>query len=209
MFGKATFSVAFFPMFLLIGWSMSKDSHSAGFDDLPRLMTVANQTAFEPLGFHIDFLAMHSDATRMVAQWIFDKWHPYDASLTKERLVTVYRASEKTDGLPISFILLKGSNPIGVVSLKKQMATELQDLSKDTLWLGTPIFIPEENDESHYKALLDFAKKAAAHIGYHKLYVYTSSPENAKRYINNGATHIEKRAFRDHQIDILVFDLLK
>jgi hypothetical protein len=140
-----------------------------------------------------------------LAQWVYDEWHSYDSTLTKEKLIHSFKGRLNSDKIPLAFVALKNDKPIGVFSLKHNNASELDDLPADYLWLGSLQTVPKakELDEK----LLAIALAVAKLLGFKKLHLYLSNPSYVPWYVERGAKITEKRPFRNHEITILCFAL--
>ncbi len=159
---------------------------------------------------HLELLKNHPEAIPTLAEWIYEDWHPYDKSLTKERLIEGYKQRFNDNQIPFTILAIKNSKPIGVISLKlHQQDKELADLENGCPWVGSLHVISEERGqgigESLAKAVTTIAKK----LGHKELRFYLSESKGVNWCIKRGAEIIETRPFRGHTITILRFDLNK
>jgi GNAT superfamily N-acetyltransferase len=166
-----------------------------------------NEDFFFPHSMQLDLLKNCPQVIPILAQWLYDEWHPYDASLTKEKLIHSFKMRLNTDTIPITFVVLKDALPIGLISLKKETAPEFADFPENTIWMGSLQVIPEERSQGVGQELLKFSQTIARHFGYEKLYFYTSNPTNVKWYLKRGAQVIEERPFRHHKITLMEISL--
>jgi len=166
-----------------------------------------NEYFFFPLSMRLDLLKNCPQVIPILAQWLYEEWKPYDASLTKEKLIHSFKMRLNDDAIPITFVVLKDGLPIGVISLKKETAPEFADFTKNSIWMGSLQVIPEERNQGIGKELLKFSQIIARQFGYEKLYFYTSNPSNVKWYLKRGAQVIEERLFRHHKITIMEISL--
>ncbi len=143
----------------------------------------------------------------ILAQWVYEEWHLYDVSLTKERLIQSFITRLNENKIPISFVVLKNDMPIGVISLKKETAPEFSDFPENSIWMGSLIVAPEERDQGVDQELLKLGQTIAKQLGYEKLYLYISNPTYVNWYLNRGAHVIEERPFRNHRITIMEIPL--
>jgi GNAT superfamily N-acetyltransferase len=162
-----------------------------------------NEKFFFPHSMQLDLLKNQPHVIPTLAQWLYDEWHSYDASLSKESLIHNFKMRLSNEVIPITFVVLKDSLPIGVISLKKETAPEFSDFPENAVWMGSLQVIFEERGQGVGQELLKFTQSIAAQMGYKNLYFYTSNPENVRWYTQRGAQVIEKRSFRGHQITIM------
>jgi len=166
-----------------------------------------NEDFFFSHSLRLDLLKNCPQAIPTLAQWIYEEWHPYDASLTKEKVVHSFKTRLNADIIPITFVVLSGDLPIGVISLKKETAPEFADFPENALWMSSLQVAPEARNQGIGQELLKFSQTIARQFGQENLYFYTSNPENVKWYLKRGAQVIEKRPFRNHTIIIMSFPL--
>ncbi len=176
---------------------------------IQQVLQEENKTFFFPRAMRLDLLKNCLQAIPTLAQWIYDEWHHYDASLTKERLLHSFATRLNSDEIPITFIVLKKDMPIGVISIKKETAPEFSDFPENSIWMGTLYVIPEERNQGVDQELLKVSQIVASQLGYEKLHLYISNPTYLNWYLQRGAQVIEERPFRNHTITIMEFPLQK
>lgn len=167
-----------------------------------------NEYFFFPLSMQLDLLKNCPHVIPILAQWLYEEWNPYDASLTKEKLIHSFQMRLNHDAIPISFVVLKGGLAVGTISLKKQTAPEFIDFP-NSIWMGGLQVIPEERNLGIGQELLKFSQTIASIFGYDKLHFYTSNSANVDWYLRNGARVIDERLFRHHKIIIMETSLKK
>lgn len=155
----------------------------------------------------LDLLKNCPQVIPILAQWLYEEWKPYDASLTKEKIINSFKMRLNHDAIPITFVVLKDGLPIGVISLKKETSPEFADFPEDSIWMGSLQVIPEERNQGVGRELLKFSQTIARQFGYEKLYFYTSNPANVKWYLTRGAQVIEERPFRHHIVTVMEISL--
>jgi GNAT superfamily N-acetyltransferase len=164
-----------------------------------------NKTTFSNRSFHLDLLKNCPEVIPLLADWIYEDWHLYDTSLTKENLIKGFSQRLNDDKLPLTFVLLKDSIPIGAITLKEKTIPELADLDDGSCWGGSfhveTEFRRDGVGEELAKSLILIAKQ----LGYHKIRFYTSNPQNVAWYTERGAEVIETRPFRGHIITIMQY----
>lgn len=170
---------------------------------IQQAIQMKNEDFFFPRSMQLDLLKNCPQIIPNLAQWIYEEWHPYDTSLTKEKLIYSFQTRLNASAIPITFVVLKDDLPIGVISLKRETAPEFADFPENSVWMGSLQVIPEERTQGVGQELLKFSQTVARLFGYEKLYFYTSNPANVKWYLKRGAQVIEKRPFRRHTITIM------
>lgn len=194
-------------LFLATSTSLLTEPSNKGDLVLHSTLQEVNRNVFSSYHIQLSYLKDCPQAIPTLADWLYETWHPYDASLTKEKLIASFKTRLNTDKVPITFVALKDSHPVGVISLKKQTSPELSDFPDTTLWIGGLQVAPEERNQGIGHELLKFAKSVAKYFGYEKLHFYTSDPNKVNWYIKNGAQILEKRPFRNHTITIMYLEL--
>src|SRR5258706_16152263 len=58
-----------------------------------------NETIFSNRALHVELLKNCQEAIPLLAEWIYEDWHSYDASLTKEKLVEGFKKRLNDDRL--------------------------------------------------------------------------------------------------------------
>lgn len=176
---------------------------------IQQAVQMKNEDFFFPHHMQLGLLKNYPQLIPTLAQWMYEEWHSYEASLTKEKLIQLFQTRLNDNAIPITFVVLKKNLPIGVISLKKETAPELADFPENAIWMGSLQVIPEERNQGIGQELLKFSKTIAQQWGHEKLYFYTSNPENVKWYLKRGAQVIEERSFRPHKITIMEISLKK
>lgn len=166
-----------------------------------------NEDFFFPHSMRLDLLKNCPHVIPTLAQWLYDEWHSYDTTLTKEKLILSFKMHLNKDTIPITFVVFKKRSPIGVVSLKKETAPEFADFPEDSIWMDVLQVIVEERNQGIGQELLKFSQTIASQFGYETLYFYTSNKANVKWYLKRGAQVIEERPFRNHKITIMKIPL--
>ncbi|MDB6081826.1 MAG: acetyltransferase [Chlamydiia bacterium] len=166
----------------------------------------ANKNFFLPRSMQLDVLKNCPHVIPILAEWLYDEWHSYDSSLTKEKLIHSFKARVTSENIPITFVALKDNKPIGVISLKRQTDPIFRDFPEDAVWVGGLQVIPKERNQGVGQELLKFAQTIARQFGYETLYFYTSNPTNVRWYLKRGAQVIDNRPFRQHTITVMKID---
>ncbi len=144
-----------------------------------------------------------------LVDWLYEEWHPYDNSLTKEKFISFFTNSLTNDQLPLIFVLWKDDMPIGMTSLENESEPEFSDFPKHAAWLGNLHVVSDERKRGLGTELLKFIEKVAKKLDYETLYFYTSNLSNIKWYVERGAQTLEKRPYRNHEVTLFQIPLNK
>lgn len=166
-----------------------------------------NNTVFSPRSLHITLLKGCPEMIPILAEWEYQEWHRYSASLTIEKLVAGFNQRLNDDRLPLTFVVLKGTTPVGVISLENHFEPELSDLADGNPWGDSFIVTPEERNKGLGEELAKMAVIVAKQLGYRTIHFYTSNSKNVRWYVERGAEVIETRPYRGHVITVMKFSL--
>lgn len=167
-----------------------------------------NQTTFSPKGIQVKLLTDCPGVIPVLAEWIYNDWHSYSASLTKEIMVESYTSHLNDNKLPFTIVAFREATPIGVVSLENKSEPELEDLEDGDPWGGTLHVEPAERKKGLGKDLATAIVNIAQKAGFKKISFYTSNPVNVNWYVGRGAEVIGSRPFNNHTITIMRYPLL-
>ncbi|MBU6383747.1 MAG: GNAT family N-acetyltransferase [Verrucomicrobia bacterium] len=167
-----------------------------------------NEMFFFNSQLRLELLKNHPETIPLLVEWEYQDWHHYDTSLTREKLTDGFNHSLNDDRLPLAFVVLKDSVPVGVISLDDKSEPEIADLEDGNPWGGSFHVIPEERNQgigqNMAQALIIIAKK----LGYEKIHFFTSNFQVVHWYTERGAKIIDTRSFRGHVITTLEYNLL-
>lgn len=175
--------------------------------NIRKMLENANHSFFHPQSMRLELLKSCPETIPTVAKLLYDEWHPYDASLTENKLIQSLTGRLNDDQIPITFIALKDTKPIGLISLKARSDSEFTDFPKNSIWMGSLIVIPEERNQGLGNQLLQCAATVAKDMGYKELYFYSSNPTSVVWYAKRGAIILDHRTFRGHTITIMRINL--
>jgi GNAT superfamily N-acetyltransferase len=123
----------------------------------------------------------------VLANWFYDEWGRSDPSSSPERMGQILGGYLNKDKIPLTIILLRGSQPIASASLKiREMETHPQYLN----WLGGVFVHPDYRDQGIGSQLVEYSANEAKSLRVNELYLYTRSHEEF--YTRLGWQVIEK-----------------
>lgn len=173
------------------------------------VMQEKNDHFFLDHSMQVATLKNYPETIPILVDWMYQKWHPYDRFLTKEKLSRSFRSRLHDDRLPMTFVVLKNNQPIAMISLKQGTSPECSDASKKAIWGGSFLVVPEERGKGIGIELGKLAISVAKKFGYECLYFYTSDTEMVPWYVEKGACILEKKPFRDHEITVMKISTIK
>lgn len=97
------------------------------------------------------------------------KWIP---NASTERAIAVYKEHLNTNDLPMTFVMVDGNKPIGMVSLRDNDGIR-EDL---TPWLGSLIVHPDYRRKGLGEMLINVTMQRCKAMGYKKLYLFALDP---------------------------------
>ncbi len=168
-----------------------------------QLLQEANNGFFAHRSMRLDFLKNCPQVIPILAQWLFEEWHTYDASVTQEKLINSFKTRLNYDKVPMTFVAFKGETPIGVISLRTQTDPEFSDYPATSVWMGSLFVVSEERNQGVGKELVKFAATIAKYLGHDELYFYTSAPTRVDWYLKQHAQILDKRTFHNHLVIVM------
>lgn len=166
-----------------------------------------NETIFFPRSIRVELVKDCPEVIPVLAQWGYETWRSYNTSLTPEILVDVFNKRLNDDKLPLSLVLFRDKEPIGVISLDDHSEPELADLEDGNPWGDSFHVVPSERNKGLGMDLAQAAVTVAKQLGYQAIHFYTSIPLNVGWYVERGAKVIGKRPYHNHWITIMTFPL--
>ena len=144
----------------------------------------------------IEHLADHVSHLPRLAEWHFAAFGYLNPDNTVERYVERLTAALQKSDLPTTFIALDDDLLLGSASLVRQTITHPQ-LSP---WLSSVYVDPQHRGRGIASALVGRAERAAAGMGWERIYLFTPSSE--KLYASLGWELIEYS--HHHQLKIAI-----
>lgn len=187
-----------------IGYSI-ESTHSASL--IRELLQEANEMNFYNKQLRIELLKNCPETIPLLAEWEYQDWHPYDTSLTREKFMNEFNHCLNDDHLPLAFVILKGTIPIGIISLVDKSEPELSDLEDGNPWGDSFHVIPAERNRGIGQAMAMALIGIAKRLGYEKIHFYTSNSQLVGWYTKRGAKIIDTRPYRGHVITTLEYSL--
>ena len=174
---------------------------------IPEVVQEVNERLFSNRLLHLKLLKNCPETIPVLAEWEYQNWHHYDTSLTRERVINGLNQCLNDDRLPLVFVILRDSIPVGAISLDDQSEPELSDLEDGNPWGGNFHVIPAERNQGLGEDMATALACVAKRLGYEKIHFFTSNAQVVSWYTKRGARIIDTRPFRGHMITTLEYGL--
>jgi GNAT superfamily N-acetyltransferase len=120
----------------------------------------------------IELLADHPSLVPVVSDWHFDEWGTNDPGTTPADWASELAGRCERDRIPITFVALVGSEPVGSTSLVHWDMETRRDL---TPWLASVYVVPAFRQRGVATALVTGALAKARELGVRRLHLWTRS----------------------------------
>jgi len=149
----------------------------------------------------IDPLADHPEHVSVLARWHHAEWGDLIPESSLEQRVEKLRAEMNRDGIPMAFLALRGSTPVGSASLRLFDMHGRTDLSP---WLGGVFVAREHRRKGTGSRLVQVVVDKAAELGIESLYLFTLDKEAYYRGL--GWEVLERTDYRGRPVVIMQID---
>lgn len=140
----------------------------------------------------------HLDA---VVDWLWQEWGT--EKLTREQISQYLMHSVSSGQLfPSTYLAFLGTIPVGSVSIVR---CDLPIRSQLTPWIASVIVAKDQRGKGIGTRLLRYAERKLRAHGWPRVYLYTRDKEDY--YLAKGYEVIERTAYLDHAISIMMKDL--
>jgi GNAT superfamily N-acetyltransferase len=113
------------------------------------------------------------DYAPILAYWSYMQWYK-KREIEFNLILKSYRERSETDDIPLSFVALSGSFPVGMVSLKENDLWTRKDLNP---WLASLYVLPEYRRIGIGEMLVQSVIKKAQQMLFKNLYLFTGREE--------------------------------
>ena len=146
----------------------------------------------------IQYLADCPQHIPTLAAWIYDYWgKQYRMHSVREQIDAISERLYR-NRIPLAFVALSGSHPIGTASLKIQEMTTRKQFYH---WLGSVFVIPEFRRRGIGGALVTRCETKAAEFGVSDLFLHSPDQEAFYRKLN--WIPVERSSYYDMQVVIM------
>ncbi len=150
----------------------------------------------------IPYLADHPQHVPVIAEWAFRHWGRMYRMPSLEWQIERISERLNKDRLPIAFVALAGSEPVGTASLKIREMTTHPHLEH---WLGTVYVVETWRHRGIGTALVECVETEARRFRIGTLYLHT--PDKEGFYAKRGWTVIERPTYFDMQVTVMKKEL--
>jgi hypothetical protein len=130
----------------------------------------ANQNVFSSRSVQLELLKDCPEVIPTLAQWHYDEWHPFDVSMTLEKLEDEFNKYINEETIPFAIVAFKKGFPIGIMSLEEEWGPEFADLVDGDPWVVVFYVIPEERNQGLGRELDKVLTIIANRLGYHHIH---------------------------------------
>ena len=127
---------------------------------------------------------LRKEFAQACAEWSMKQWqnHPINRNNTIETRTGHYKErSQNTDKIPLTFVSLRGDQPVGMVSLLEE---EHEDYTHLSPWVAAMYVTPEFRKQGIATDLIQNLHKRAQDLNFSTLYL--STPDVSELYEKNG-----------------------
>jgi len=119
----------------------------------------------------VQYLADCREVVPTLASWIHDEWSYLYPEMTLQDVVGFLLERVNKEGLPLTLVAFESGEPVGTVSLKMFDMETRNDLPH---WLTSLYVVEPWRRRRIGSKLVEIAEKKAAHLGLHKLFLFTT-----------------------------------
>jgi len=146
----------------------------------------------------IENLENYPEFVPIIASWVFDYWGKMYRMNSMQEQVQKISGRLNSGRLPLAFVALLDSVPVGTASLKIQEMTTHTHLYH---WLGTVYVAPPYRNQGIGSALVRHAELRAKALGIKTIYLHT--PDKERFYHHLGWETIERPEYFDMQVVVM------
>ncbi len=147
------------------------------------------------------------DYAPILAHWSYMEWYR-GRSMDFSLVLRAYQERAHSESVPLSFVAVDGSLPVGMVTIKQDDLWSRKDLNP---WLASLYVLPEYRKGGTGQALIRAVIDRAKEIGYHRLYLFLGQHDRnwlETYYLNRGWAVVDNALDNDGlETKILAYDL--
>ncbi len=147
------------------------------------------------------------DFAPILAHWSYMEWYRA-RSMDFNLVLSAYLERARSETVPLSFVAVEGSLPVGMVTLKCDDLWSRKDLNP---WLASLYVLPEYRKGGAGQALIRAVIARAKELGYHRLYLFLGQHDRywlEGYYVHRGWAAVENAIDNDGlETKILAYDI--
>jgi GNAT superfamily N-acetyltransferase len=148
----------------------------------------------------IDYLQHHAHCIHQLAKiWYEELGQIWLPDVPIARVEDNLRNHLNLDQLPLTFIAMDGSQPVGMCSLRANDGI-IPELSP---WLGSLVVTKEYQRQGIARRLIDKTKEKAESIGFKHLYLFAFDPMVAEYYHRLGWVKMGVDTFKGYTVTVM------
>ncbi|HOT46194.1 MAG TPA: GNAT family N-acetyltransferase [Spirochaetota bacterium] len=152
-------------------------------------------------------LHMAPEYAPILAHWSFMEWYR-TRSIDFTLVLRAYQERAHSEGIPLSFVAVDGSLPVGMVTLKLDDLWSRKDLNP---WLASLFVLPQYRKSGAGHALVRAITARAKELGYERIYLFLGQHDREWLegfYVSRGWAVVENAVDNDGlETKILAYDL--
>lgn len=145
----------------------------------------------------------------LLAHWSYLEWYR-NRSLDFTLVLRAYQERAHNKTIPLSFVAMEGSLPVGMVTLKKDDLWSRKDLNP---WLASLYVLPEYRNGGAGQGLIGAVIARSRELGYSRLHLFLGQHDQEwleRYYLMGGWAFVENAIDNDGlETKILSYDLVR
>ncbi len=123
----------------------------------------------------LDYLLNYEQHIPTIATWFHRQWNHLNPNRTKAQVIDMIYTHLNTDKLPIIYVAIENSLPIGAVMLR---ISDMEGYPQFSPWLSSLFIAPEHRNRGYGKILMRHCLEAAKNMKFTKIYLNTEDQES-------------------------------
>jgi GNAT superfamily N-acetyltransferase len=150
----------------------------------------------------IELLADHPLLVRVISGWHFDEWSDRYPGTTRAAWTWELAGRCERDRIPVTFVAMVDSEPIGSASL---VVCDMDTRPELSPWLAAVYVLPAFRRRGIATALVTHALTQARQLGVGQLYLWTDTA--ASLYSQLGRCPLGEESYKGKRVLVMVHDL--
>jgi len=121
-------------------------------------------------------LKLYPEYAPVLALWSYNQWYR-DKNIDFKTILKAYMERTEDDSIPLVYIALDDTMPVGMVSLKENILWSRKDLNP---WLASLYVVPEYRNMGTGKMLIESISIKSGIIGHNRIYLFLEHSRRRK-----------------------------